>query len=106
MKEFTTIADTACYGLELDGRKYILISDNGGESGMVYKMGTRIRPIPRDSGAWGCYFDGQVIGRSSGQNYGPPTKVGVIPLPDEVLPGYIEMKSNPTFVFRNLGEDN
>jgi hypothetical protein len=97
------MADTTLYSIRCNEEDYILITDNGGQNGTVYRKTDRIESTAADSPPWGLYEEG-VIWRH-GAILGP----GIInpkPLPDSKLAGYPAIKRNSKAVFRYLTENN
>lgn len=102
-RHFSTVADTNLYPIWIFDTEYVLMSDNQGSSGTVYRKGARLGSEPREDLAYGYYEDGQVWrhGRELG-----PGRVTYSPLPDDTLDGYAELKASKTALFRSLGVNN
>ena len=73
------MADTALYSIAVYDVDYILVSDNGGDSGVVYRPEARMVRDPREELAFGYYEDGYV--HRHGREYGPG-RVSYSPLDD------------------------
>lgn len=103
MKHFSTIADTQLFRITVNGFEYLLVSDNGGQNGMVYLNTDTIGTTPHDNETFGLFEDGIVYRK--GVEIGPGI-VSFAPLPDETLDGFVALKKNPLAIFRHYGENN
>lgn len=89
--------------IECLGDRYILVTDNGGQNGVVYQLDQRIGFPSKDFPPYAEFHDGWVYWKNHrmGRGYVKPER-----LPDSALQGYSKLKRNPRALYRLLKDNN
>ena len=105
-RKFSTMADCQLYNMVANGKQLIMISDNGGDSGIAYRPESRIGYPSKDYPPYGYYNEGEFtrFGREMAEE--GTVVVDPTPIPNTALDGFTVLQANKAAIYRFFSEDN